>query len=232
MEKTQMDVNGDFSKRVVMHGQTLAWESSPMPGVERRRLDRVDAENDRVTTLVRYAPDSHFSQHVHSGGEEFIVLDGVFEDDYGDWPAGSYIRNPPQSKHTPGSTLGCTIFVKLWQFQPEDRTFIHANRHKIGSVPDRRREGVSVSPLYRDAHEDVRFERWMPGVSVEIDALGGAEILVIEGSFIETDDRFVEQSWLRSPAGSNIRAIAGDVGAYVWVKSGHLASLPPPTWLE
>jgi anti-sigma factor ChrR (cupin superfamily) len=227
MEKTQMNVNGDFSKRVVMHGQSLPWESSPMPGVERRRLDRVDAENDRVTTLVRYAPDSQFSQHVHSGGEEFIVLDGVFEDDYGDWPAGSYIRNPPQSKHTPGSTLGCTIFVKLWQFQPEDRTFIHANRHKIGSVSDKHRDGVSVSPLYRDAHEDVRFERWMPGVSVEIDAPGGAEILVLEGSFIETDDHFVEHSWLRSPAGSSIRAIAGVAGACVWIKSGHLASLAP-----
>ncbi|MFT6878577.1 MAG: anti-sigma factor ChrR (cupin superfamily) [Granulosicoccus sp.] len=220
-----MNVNGDFSKRVVMHGQNLAWESSPMPGVERRRLDRISTENDRVTTIVRYAPESHFSQHVHSGGEEFIVLDGVFEDDYGDWPAGSYIRNPPQSKHRPGSTLGCTIFVKLWQFQPDDRTFIHANRHKIGSVLDRHRDGVSVSPLYRDAHEDVRFERWMPGVSVEVDATGGAEILVLEGSFIETDDHLEKQSWLRSPVNSTVKAIAGQAGAYVWIKSGHLTSL-------
>jgi anti-sigma factor ChrR (cupin superfamily) len=222
-----MDVNGDFSRRIVLHGQNLPWESSPMPGVERRRLDRVDAEHDRVTTIVRYAPDSHFSQHTHAGGEEFIVLDGVFEDDYGDWPAGSYIRNPPQSKHTPGSTLGCTIFVKLWQFQPDDRTFIHANRHKIGSVPDRHRDGVNVSPLYRDAHENVRFEQWMPGASVEIDATGGAEVLVLEGSFIENDDHFVEHSWLRSPANSTITAISGEAGAYVWVKTGHLASLEP-----
>jgi len=124
-----MDVNADFSKRVVMHGDSIVWEDSPMKGVDRRRLDRIDSENERVTTIVRYAPNSHFSPHVHTGGEEFIVLDGVFEDDYGDWPAGSYIRNPPQSKHTPGSKPGCTIFVKLWQFHPEDRTFIHANRN-------------------------------------------------------------------------------------------------------
>jgi len=217
-----MDVNGDFSKRVVMHGQSLPWEPSPMPGVDRRRLDRINADQDRVTTIVRYAPNSHFSEHVHPGGEEFIVLEGVFEDDYGDWPAGSYIRNPPQSKHTPGSTLGCTIFVKLCQFQPEDRTFIHANRHKIGLVPERNRDGVSVSPLYKDAHEDVRFERWEPGASVHVDAQNGAEVFVLEGSFRENEDSFRETSWLRSPVNSIIKATAGNSGAFVWIKSGHL----------
>jgi len=77
-----MDVNADFSKRVLLHADDIEWEESPMPGVDRRRLDRVDAEEDRVTTIVRYAPGSAFSSHVHNGGEEFIVLDGVFEDDY------------------------------------------------------------------------------------------------------------------------------------------------------
>ena len=149
-----MNVNGDFTRRVVVHGEAIDWEPSPMPGVERRRLDRVVAEHERVTTIVRYAPGSRFSAHVHGGGEEFIVLEGVFEDDYGEWPAGSYIRNPPQSRHTPGSTPGCTIFVKLWQFHPDDRTFVHAHLDKLGEVADRTRDGVHVSPLYRDARRE------------------------------------------------------------------------------
>ncbi|MGB7300857.1 MAG: cupin domain-containing protein, partial [Burkholderiaceae bacterium] len=128
-----MNCNDDFSKRVLLHGDSLPWEASPMPGVDRRRLDRVVGDHDRVTTIVRYAPNSRFSAHAHPGGEEFIVLDGVFEDEYGDWPPGSYVRNPPTSKHTPGSRSGCTIFVKLWQFDPDDRTFVHANRHKLGA---------------------------------------------------------------------------------------------------
>ncbi len=217
-----MDVNGDFSNRVVMHSNTLEWEPSPMAGVDRRRLDRVDAENDRVTTIVRYAPGSHFSAHVHGGGEEFIVLEGVFEDDYGAWPAGSYIRNPPQSKHTPGSTPGCTIFVKLWQFQPDDRTFVHANRHKLEAIPDRNRPGVSVSPLYMDDHENVRFERWDPSASVVVDSSGGAEVFALEGGFTEAGDTMNTYSWLRSPVGNNITATAGPDGAYVWIKSNHL----------
>ena len=66
-----------------MHGESIEWEDSPMPGVQRRRLDRVKGDNERVTTIVRYAPDSSFSAHTHGGGEEFIVLEGVSEDDYG-----------------------------------------------------------------------------------------------------------------------------------------------------
>lgn len=66
----------------------------------------------RATSLVRYQPGSHFSAHEHGGGEEILVLDGVFEDEHGYYPAGSYLRNPPGSRHTPGSTEGCVIFVR------------------------------------------------------------------------------------------------------------------------
>lgn len=221
-----MDVNADFTKRVVMHGDSLPWEESPMKGVDRRRLDRIDVKNERVTTIVRYAPESQFSQHVHSGGEEFIVLEGVFEDDYGDWPAGSYIRNPPQSRHTPGSKKGCTIFVKLWQFDPEDRTFVHANRHKLGAIPEQGRPGARVSPLYKDDKEDVRFEQWEPGATIEIDSSGGAEIFVLEGDFSQGGDKLRKYSWLRMPAGSNTAsATAGPQGAHVWIKTDHLRQL-------
>lgn len=220
-----MDVNGDFSKRVVLHGDAIPWEESPMPGVDRRRLDRVDTENDRVTTIVRYAPGSQFSPHVHGGGEEFIVLEGVFEDDYGEWPAGSYIRNPPQSKHTPGSKPGCTIFVKLWQFDPDDRTFVHANRHKLGKVHNREQAGVYISPLYEDHRESVRFEQWEPGAGVRIDATGGAEVFVLEGGFTEGGDELTRHSWLRSPVDTTVQATVGSEGAAVWVKTNHLRGL-------
>ena len=84
-----MELNADFSQRVVVHAARLAWVPSPIAGVERRMLDRIGDEVARATSIVRYAPHSHFSAHTHGGGEEFFVLEGVFQDEHGDFPAGS-----------------------------------------------------------------------------------------------------------------------------------------------
>src|SRR6516165_7170873 len=62
-----------------------------------RPVHRIGDEVARATSVVRYAPKSRFSAHIHGGGEEFLVLDGVFQDEHGDFPVGSYIRNPPTS---------------------------------------------------------------------------------------------------------------------------------------
>jgi len=84
-----MELNADFTQRIVMHAEELEWQDSPMPGVQRKMFDRIGGEVARATSIVRYAPGSHFSPHVHTGGEEFIVLEGVFQDEHGDFPAGS-----------------------------------------------------------------------------------------------------------------------------------------------
>ena len=63
-------------------------------------------------TKVRWAPQTYFNPHRHHGGEEIFVVDGVFEDEYGRYPTGSWIRSPHMSFHQPFSKEGCTIFVK------------------------------------------------------------------------------------------------------------------------
>jgi quercetin dioxygenase-like cupin family protein len=218
-----MELNADFSQRAAVHAARLAWASSPIAGVERRMLDRIGDEVARATSIVRYAPGSHFSAHTHGGGEEFLVLEGVFQDEHGDYPVGSYVRNPPDSSHTPGSQPGCAIFVKLRQFEPEDRTHVRIDtvRRPFQSVPER--PGVEILPLFHDRREDVRLERWTADRRIELDAWGGIEILALEGSFVEGGEEFVPQSWLRLPRGSTLRADAGPVGCRVWIKSGHLS---------
>lgn len=217
-----MEVNADFTKRTVVHGADMDWLASPMAGVSRRMLDRIGGEVARATSIVRYEPGSHFSPHVHTGGEEFIVLEGVFQDEHGDFPVGSYIRNPPQSSHTPSSEPGCVIFVKLWQFDLDDRTHIRARMDKAESLSDPARPGVTVIPLYTDDRENVRTETWAPGTTVTLDASNGAEVLVLEGGFTEGEDALKTQSWLRVPIGGTINAESGTGGAKVWIKTGHL----------
>ncbi|MEO0681024.1 MAG: cupin domain-containing protein [Pseudomonadota bacterium] len=223
-----MRINADFDRRVLLHADEIDWVASPMAGVDRRPLDRIGEEVARATTIVRYAPESRFSAHVHGGGEEFVVLEGVFSDEHGDFPAGSYIRNPPTSRHTPGSAPGCIIFVKLWQMDPDDRTHVRVATDKLGAVADAARPGVSVSPLFRDSREDVRIEAVAPGASAPVEAAGGAEILVLSGAGSEGGEALRPGSWLRLPDGAAPVLTAGPAGLRVWVKSGHLRHVKAP----
>ncbi|MEL6580213.1 MAG: cupin domain-containing protein [Cyanobacteria bacterium J06621_12] len=220
-----MEINSDFTQRVVVHGSQLPWRASPMAFVERRMLDRIGDEVARATSIVRYAPNSKFSAHVHGGGEEFLVLEGVFQDEHGDYPVGSYVRNPPQSSHTPGSKSGCVIFVKLRQFATSDRTKVNLNIQDLPTVIDSERPGVAIATLYKNEIEEVRVEKWEANAEVAINAPGGAELLVLSGSFKSEGDELTTQSWLRVPADSVIIAHAGAEGAKVWLKMGHLLSL-------
>ncbi|MGN6118386.1 MAG: cupin domain-containing protein [Rhodanobacter sp.] len=225
-----MQLNADFSQRVAVHAATLDWVPSPVAGIDRRMLDRIGGEVARATSIVRYAPNSHFSPHTHGGGEEFLVLDGVFQDETGDFPAGSYVRNPPQSRHAPGSASGCTIFVKLWQFDPLDRTPLRRHPSALEFTPEELRAGVAVKPLFRDVCEEVRLEHWGPHTRVRWPVLpGGGEILVVDGVFHESNEHFGRLSWLRLPPGAALDAHAGRDGCQLWVKTGHLArpSSPP-----
>jgi hypothetical protein len=217
-----MELNADFSCRVAAHAARLPWVASPMAGVERRMLDRIGDEVARATSIVRYVPGSHFSPHTHGGGEEFFVLEGVFEDEHGDFPVGSYVRNPPTSRHTPGSAPGCVLFVKLWQFDLTDRTHVRIETGTMPYCPASNRPGVELMPLFCDSREKVRLERWAPGAGITMNLPGGAEVLVLDGDFYEGGERFEAQSWLRLPAGGALQAKPGPEGCKVWIKTGHL----------
>ena len=157
-----MQLNANFEQRVVMPPATPAdWVPSPMGGVHRRLLDRVGDEVARATSLVRYAPGSRFSRHEHGGGEEILVLEGVFSDEHGDFAAGSYLRNPPGSGHAPFSREGCTLFVKLWQFARADIRTVRIDTRTAewhaGLVP-----GLSVMPLHEFDGVSTALVRWAP----------------------------------------------------------------------
>jgi anti-sigma factor ChrR (cupin superfamily) len=195
-------------------------------------LDRIGDEVARATSLVRYAPASRFSPHTHGGGEEFLVLDGVFQDEHGDYPAGSYVRNPPASRHTPGSAPGCMLFVKLWQFDLQDRTAVRRHAQALAYPHAEGRPGVEIASLFHDRREEVRMERWQPNASVMLDVPGGGEFLVLDGAFDEDGEGLASQSWLRVPPGGRLCATTGRHGCTLWVKTGHLHHIQIPPHMK
>jgi quercetin dioxygenase-like cupin family protein len=213
-----MGINANFKNRVLVHSTQQPWVDSPMVGVQRRPLDRIGGEVARATTIVRYAPGSAFSAHTHTGGEEFLVLEGVFSDEHGDYPAGSYLRNPPTTHHTPHSNPGCVIFVKLWQFDMADRTSVKLDTQKMGAASDATRPGVQVTRLFEDSRETVQIETWAPGTTQQLALPEGAELLLLEGTLTESADTLETHSWLRIPMGGTLNATAGPAGAKFWIK--------------
>lgn len=217
-----MNINADFSQKAVVNSHEAPWLPSPMAGVNRKPLDRIGDEVAIATTIVSYAPNSSFSKHAHPAGEEILVLEGTFSDESGDYSAGMYLRNPPNSSHTPHSKEGCTIFVKLRQFHPDDSATIRIDTNNTpwypGLVP-----GLSVMPLHEFDGVGTALVRWAPNTVFNPHVHpGGEEILVLEGVFHDEHGSYPSGTWIRSPRYSKHTPFTKAEGALIYVKTGHL----------
>jgi len=213
-------LNMDFTQRIVIETQNQDWQPSPMPGVSRKPLAREEAERGHATSIVRYAPGARFSEHGHPLGEEILVLEGTFSDQTGDYTAGTYFRNPEGFRHAPFSEQGCVLLVKLHQFQSGDDAHVVIDTHAAQWSPGH--GGLTVMPLHEYAGEHVALVHWPDDEHFQRHThVGGEEIFVISGEFIDEHGRYPAGTWIRSPHMSvhNPRVERETV---LWVKTGHL----------
>jgi anti-sigma factor ChrR (cupin superfamily) len=216
-----MQINTDYLQKIAINSTEMSWVESPMPGVDRKMLERDGDEIARATSIVRYAPGSSFTSHRHDLGEEFLVLSGTFEDEFGQYPAGTYVKNPPGSMHTPFTQQGCTLFVKLRHMAVDDNERCVINSQSTpwypGMVP-----GLSVLPLSESGTSHTALVRWAPGTYFNPHRhFGGEEILVVEGVFEDEHGRYPQGYWLRSPHMSAHKPFSVE-GCTIFVKTGHL----------
>ncbi|MFN2410736.1 MAG: cupin domain-containing protein [Halomonas sp.] len=218
-----MRLNADFTRFACVTPEDYRWVASPSAGVERMMLDRIGDEVARATSLVRYAPNSQFDPHVHGGGEEILVLEGVFADEYGRYAAGSYLRNPIGTGHTPQiGDQGALILVKLHQFDQNDELQLAIPAHRLPWQPDRR-PGIAYKMLHTFKQERVSLERWEAGQAIEYPVLtGGLELFVLEGTLSDGDREYAAGSWCRYPSGVALTLTAGESGVQLYLKRGHL----------
>jgi anti-sigma factor ChrR (cupin superfamily) len=218
------DVNADLAQRVVIDTEALPWEPSPSGTVWRKPLYRQGGEFGPVTSLVRYGPGGTFREHAHPEGEEILVLAGIFSDEHGDYPDGTFLMNPHNSRHAPRSEHGCTLFVRLRQYPGDDRPQLVVNTSaedgwRPGLVP-----GLKVRPLYSQPGypENVALVRWEPGTYFQGHThWGGEEILVLEGEFADEHGRYPAGTWMRSPHLSRHTPFS-EQGCLIYVRVGGL----------
>jgi anti-sigma factor ChrR (cupin superfamily) len=218
-------INGDRKLFASEKTAEMSWQASPSASVWRKRLEHFgdSAESGHVTSIVRYDSNSVFPPHDHPDGEEILVLKGVFSDEHGDYPAGTFLLNPTGFRHAPRSVEGCVLFVKLCQYPGRDRPQVtidsnHAAWH------DHDIDGLEVLPLYNDENypETIRLVRIQPGVRIPKHSHpGGEEVFVMDGALQDESGRHKKGAWLRFPHGSCHEPFSDD-GALLYVKSGHL----------
>lgn len=98
------------TQQKVVDTRSSDWRPGLVPGLSVLPLHSFEHEN---VALVRWAPNTQFSSHQHWGGEEIFVLEGLFRDEHGEYPAGSWLRSPHLSRHEPFTgEEGALIYVK------------------------------------------------------------------------------------------------------------------------
>lgn len=219
-----MLVNADFTRRARVAPHQYHWVASPQQGVQRMMLDRVGAEQGHATSIVRYAPRSCFPRHSHPGGEEILVLSGVFSaGDQEHFPAGFYLRNPPGSSHQPSSEEGALLFVKLWQMAPDEAVPVRVDTRDPAAW--RLEDGREICALFSSGQEEVSLQRLPAGERLCVGAARGAELLVISGGMVTVAQDCEAGTWLRLPGGDQAEIQAGAGGVTFYLKTRHGRSM-------
>jgi anti-sigma factor ChrR (cupin superfamily) len=223
-------INGDLSIRAFADTTRMEWTPSPSGSVRRKRVHLVGPpESGQVTSIVRYEPDSTFPAHDHPEGEEILVLEGVFSDEHGNWPAGTFLLNPEGFRHSPFSAHGCTIFVKLRQYPGRDRRHVVLDTDKLAWEPSAI-SAVAHKALYQQVgfSDIMRLERWEAQADLGfVSYEQGAELYVLKGEFADEVGTYSTGSWLRLPAGSTHHP-RSDAGCMLYVKTSGLPYLRSP----
>ncbi|QUJ70270.1 cupin domain-containing protein (plasmid) [Photobacterium sp. GJ3] len=213
-------INMDRDQRVVINTLAENWTPSPASGVWRIPLEREAEESGQVTSIVRYEPETSFSAHFHPNGEEIFVVSGVFEDEFGRYPAGTYLRNPAQTQHAPASQNGCVLYVKLNMFAEGDLETLRIDTHNARWQPGHN-EGQSVLPLHGFGADRTLLVQWKAGASLPKQVYeGGLEIYILAGSFQDEWGTYRQGFWLRTPPGSYHHPFTQE-GCLLLIKTGH-----------
>jgi anti-sigma factor ChrR (cupin superfamily) len=214
------NLNMNFNESLVIETLNKEWAASPSPNVLRIPLERKSQESGHTTSFVQYLPNSSFDAHSHPLGEEIFVLDGTFSDNYGDYPQGTYLRNPPGSSHAPFSKDGCILFVKLNQFEPDDLQQVLIDTNKTTWRPGF--GNLEVMPLHEFGTSSTALVKWPKGEKFARHRHhGGEEILVLSGEFKDENGNYPQRTWIRSKHLSEHHPWV-DEETLILVKTGHL----------
>ena len=189
-------------------------------------LDSMAIESECGETLeLKDVHDASVSNPANRRHELMTQLRGGQEyadsNEHGDYPVGTYKRNPVGTEHAPIVKDGCMIIVKLGQFQDGDDQNVEINTANQAFTQDENRAAVQYQALHKFKQEMVRLERWAHDSSITLENTGGIEVLVVNGEFGHQGDIYRKFDWLRLPVGTALEVTTTSDDCTVWIKTGH-----------
>lgn len=76
-----------------------------------------------AAVLLRYEAGARVALHEHVGYEHVDMIEGDEYDEYGSYPTGGFVINPPGTRHAPGGRGSCIallIYEKAVRFVSPD----------------------------------------------------------------------------------------------------------------
>jgi ChrR Cupin-like domain len=195
MSQSFMPLNMDYSKTVMISAADQQWIGSPVKGVIRCQFEREQSESGWATSLVRYTPGTQFPHHLHSGGEQIYILDGIFSDNTGDFPADTYIQNPIDSIHSPHSKDGTLIFVRLGATEINATQQIIVHHFSTLPIPKIQTGTRDYLLLKRERHGNIFVKT-------------NAEFLLLKGNLGHKSSTYAPLSWFRISAQDQLTFLA------------------------
>lgn len=96
-------------KHVQIDTNSAQWQ----PGQGNLQVMPLHEFGTETVALVRFPAGEQFQRHAHMGGEEILVIKGELIDEHGRYPAGTWIRSPHLSEHSPHAEQDTLIWVKV-----------------------------------------------------------------------------------------------------------------------
>lgn len=100
--------SADDKQQIVINTLTAPWEK----GLGQLEIMPLHEHGTEHVALVKWPAGEVFPLHSHLGGEEFLVLSGLLEDEHGQYPEGTWVREPVNSEHQPFAREDTIVWMK------------------------------------------------------------------------------------------------------------------------
>lgn len=204
-------MNNDYSKRVVLNEKELEYISNSNNTILKKLLSQ---KENQETAILEMPKNSQLNSNEKFNNVEILVLDGIYINEFGAHPKGTYLKLSNENELHVKTTSGCKIFRKINYFENSEKLIINTT-----STPWQQGHGnLKVMPL--DSQSALvlwpKNEKFIPHSH-----WGGEEIFVVYGKFMDEYGVYPQNSWIRSPHRSFHTPFVEEE-TLIYVKTGHI----------